>query len=160
MRIKERKHHRSGPGGVVLLTTGLMIGLLLVTPAGAHVTDKINHIVKHVRNAVLPITSKELGDIRTESAFVTVDGGVGQNSQYNQEEVSVFCDAGETAISWTAGWGFGVEGGPGDIDDLEVNLSSAAFLVDADGNEGFRVTGGNDSGSENNLVLQVRCLQR
>ena len=161
MRIKERKHHRSGRGGAVLLTTGLMIGLLLVTPAGAHVTDKINHIVKHVKNAVLPITSKELGDIQLKTAQVVVDGGVGQNAQYDQERVSRFCDAGETAISWSAGWGFPLEENPdNDIDDLEVSLSEASFVLDQDGNEGFAVYGGNDSGGDLTLVVQVRCLRR
>jgi hypothetical protein len=160
MRIKERKHHRSGRGGAVLLATGVMIGLLLVTPAGAHVTSSINHLVKHVKNAILPITSKELGTVSLRTGDVVVPGGAPANGNYDQEFVTVMCQPGEEALSWTGFWaGADIEGGPGGGDDLELLISYVRREATVD-QQGFVVGAGNDTATDITFRVQVLCLAK
>lgn len=49
MRVGRRKHHK-GFRSAVFLVTGVVIGTLMITPAGAHITDSFTHLFKkHIK---------------------------------------------------------------------------------------------------------------
>ncbi len=50
MRVGRRKHHKRGFRSAVFLVTGVVIGTLMITPAGAHITDSFTHLFnKHIK---------------------------------------------------------------------------------------------------------------
>ena len=50
MRVGRKKHHKRGFRSAVFLVTGVVIGTLMITPAGAHITDSFTHLFnKHIK---------------------------------------------------------------------------------------------------------------
>lgn len=173
--------------GAALLIAGVMVGLLLITPALAHV-DGFRHLWNdHIKpkianpgtinNANNPVDWTKLknvpagfadgvddagagggglGTITVRTATVVVDGGSNQNSAYVLDVVTRDCNPGETAISWSAFWDGDLNGpAPGGSDDVELTIASVQFSQE---DQEYTVWGGNDSGVEHTLTLQVQCL--
>jgi len=62
-------------------------------------------------------------------------------------------------LSWSALWDGDLNGAAaGGSDDAELNVPSVEFRLDAGGNQGYIAWGGNDSGVDHTITLQVRYL--
>ena len=173
--------------GVAWLVTGVTIGLLLITPALAHV-DGVRHLWNNhikprlanpgtINDANNPVDWTKLkgvpagfadgtddggtgggglGTITIRTATVVVDGGGTENSAYVLDFVSRDCNPGETALSWSAFWNGDLNGpAPGGGDDKELTIASVEF---DQADQEYTVWGGNDSGVDHTLTLQVHCL--
>jgi hypothetical protein len=44
MGIRHRKHHSTRLSSAALVIAGFTIGLLFITPAGAHISDSVDHL--------------------------------------------------------------------------------------------------------------------
>lgn len=63
---------------------------------------------------------------------------------------------GETTISWSAFWDGDLNGpAAGGGDDVELTIASVQF---SQADQEYTVWGGNDSGVDHTLTLQVQCL--
>lgn len=88
-----------------------------------------------------------------------VDGGFVHNGKYNLEDVEVFCDPGDTAISGNAYYSVDLNGAAqGGDDDMEVTIASLERVSQGDA-QGYLAWGGNDSGTDRVLILEVLCLE-
>lgn len=172
----------SGVRGALLLVAGLLMTFLLLSPATADVTSSFKHLwndhikpkianpgtinsannpvdwtkLKGVPSDFADGTDAGLGTITPRTGTATVQGGAGENGAYILDSVTVACNAGETAISWSAYWDGDLNGAAaGGGDDQELTIASARF----DGStQGYTVWGGNDSGTAHTLTLQVLCV--
>jgi hypothetical protein len=91
-----------------------------------------------------------IGPISVRQASVVVPGGVGQNSAYDTETVSVNCNPNEKAISAGTGWS-------DDTADRELWTQRLTPVLTGTSVTGFRATGGNDSGNTSTFTLFVLC---
>jgi hypothetical protein len=97
--------------------------------------------------------AKRLGPFRTYAATVTVPGGVEGNGNAATRSVQRSCAPGEQAFMATTLWkntATSVEVG----DDEELYTVHTFFLDSTT----IRTRGGNDTDTDYDLVLQVRCL--
>ncbi|HEX6332078.1 MAG TPA: hypothetical protein VF129_12470 [Actinomycetota bacterium] len=101
-----------------------------------------------------------LGAITVRTENNPIPGGQAHNSKYVLDYVEMFCEPGEIALSGNGYFGGNTLNGgtPGDDDDLEVFIAGTFRTDDGMGNQGYRVWGGNDSGSQRNLIVQVVCM--
>lgn len=105
------------------------------------------------------VTSSDLGTITVRTSSVAVGGGTGGNGDQNVDVTQRFCGAGELALSWAAFWDGDLNGpAEGGGDDAEVTINSVEFDIDVNGNQGYVAYGGNDSGVDHTLTLQVFCM--
>ncbi len=170
--------------GAVVLVAGVMIGALLLTPAGADVTSSFKHLWNdHIKPKIAnPGTINDtknpvdwtklkgvpegfadgaddtgtLGTITVRTDTVTVQGGGGENGAYILDSATRACAAGEQAISWSAFWDGDLNGAAaGGGDDQELTIASVEF---DQADQEYTVWGGNDSGTNHTLTLQVLCL--
>jgi hypothetical protein len=99
-----------------------------------------------------------LGTFYTVNDSDPVAGGVAENGSYALEDVEVFCDPGDTAISGNAYYNVDLNGAAqGGADDMEVTIASLE-RVSQGGAQGYLAWGGNDSGNNRLLILEVLCL--
>ncbi|MEX2204363.1 MAG: hypothetical protein WD965_09785 [Actinomycetota bacterium] len=165
----------------------MTIGLLLITPALAHV-DGFRHLwndhikpklanpgtINNARNPVdwtklknVPAGFADgvddsgaggggLGAITVRTASVAIAGADAHNGAYVLDSVSRDCNPGETAISWSAFWDGDLQpGAAGGSDDKELTIASVEF---SQADQGYTLWGGNDSGVNHTLTLQVQCM--
>lgn len=99
-----------------------------------------------------------LGTFTVREAQDVVNGGDSQNSAYALEDVVQYCAAGEIAISASAYFDGDLNGAAqGGSNDQEVWIAGIERIPGV-GTDGFRVWGGNDSGTDHTLTVQVLCL--
>lgn len=84
----------------------------------------------------------------------TIDGGVAHNGAYSTGSATAQCPVGEQAISGGATWNSGST--PADA-ELFLSLSTPTNFVNGADPLAWRVTGGNDSGTDAMLRAVVLC---
>ncbi len=160
--------------GVLLLVIGVYIGAILITPAVAHVGDRVGHLWRdHLRARVINLgdprwvntTEAAGGDLTGTHADLQIapaairyaDLGVSSwifntANVANNTSGTVFagCGAGQVAISGGASW---------DVPGAGTTITLSRPSFDAEGNAGsWRVDGHNSSGATRALTAHVLCI--
>lgn len=99
----------------------------------------------------------DLTSVYDRFAERTIGDGTGQNGHYNTEDVTVYCDPGDLALSGGTFW---VSDEESDVELTTVHSYMWNRLRDGElFKEGWTARGGNDSGGFVVFRVQVRCLK-
>ena len=95
------------------------------------------------------VRASELGDgIHAHTNSTLVNGGTGQNANYNTGTVTASCAAGEELLSGSGHWADGQAGEELVLSEVQLNHNT----------EQVTVRGGNDSGTDRTVVAVAHCL--
>ncbi len=185
MGSRQEKPRGARRRAATLVLTGVLVGAIVAGPVAANAGNGYAPIWKFVKSKLSkagtlngannPVDFTRLknvpagfadgvddvgalGTFHVVNDSDIVDGGIAQNGAYALEDVEVFCDPGETAISGNAYYHVDLNGAAqGGADDMEVTIASLE-RVSQGGAEGYLAWGGNDSGDDRLLILEVLCL--
>ncbi len=181
-----RRKPRSGKARVaMLLLTGAVVGSMLAGPV-ASAAGGFGPVWKFVKSRLSapgtinadrnPVDWSRLknvpdgfadgvdelggvGTIAIREDSVQIPGGVAQNGAYAVASVTRYCGDGERALFANAYYDGDLNGASvGGDNDQELTIASLRFVTQGNGDEGYTVWGGNDSGTDHTLTLQVHCL--